>query len=452
MPERAWNSKKIFAANKSAYRAFFSRCPIVCSAPAVVFWGGDHSVLRGGLAVCQTIPLRVYVGLEPVQLRNSLDVSVPAYALEAFGRVYELSDKPVPYFHLAHHDFTHSKKSEELQQLIARRIPIEPVRIHVLSEFSPRMGACWTGAFSAALAGALMVMSGNLRPADIRKWKGKNFRNDPKFKECHLLGWHFSVIGNGGPSSGAQVFCGLAGSKYPICYFTERRLERGKPLINVLEEKDSDFFGSDNDTLKNISYHGFRLQDVAQIRREPHILNGVLTTGVLQETPAILRQDSLIKESLAQTKMDVSKLLKQMNDSLTFFPGFMSDFTEEAPNRHLVDIYHTSLSIASADIFSAVKEVFVRGGGSLSRLADAMLRAHGLLMGFGKSWPLATAVLAEGLHAAKTIGLSDQVGFKLTGVGGGGFLLFVGPKEKGFRDELLRKIGISRSAGVRKPI
>lgn len=58
------NSTSIAQHHPAIYREVLGSCQWVGSAPGVSMYAGEHSVLSGGLSICQQVPLRVYVGLE----------------------------------------------------------------------------------------------------------------------------------------------------------------------------------------------------------------------------------------------------------------------------------------------------------------------------------------------------------------------------------------------------
>jgi hypothetical protein len=73
-------------------------------------------------------------------------------------------------------------------------------------------------------------------------------------------------------------------------------------------------------------------------------------------------------------------------------------------------------------------------------LAKVMVGAHGILMRLGQGWPLGLEVLAQGLRAADEERCSDQVGLKMTGSGGGGFVFFVAPRGNSFLENFRSRL------------
>ena len=62
---RTMNSSAISKRLSEPYNDLLSGRRWLASSPGVFFWAGEHAVLRGGLATCQHVPLRVWVGITP---------------------------------------------------------------------------------------------------------------------------------------------------------------------------------------------------------------------------------------------------------------------------------------------------------------------------------------------------------------------------------------------------
>ncbi|MBI3495006.1 hypothetical protein HY065_00045, partial [Candidatus Berkelbacteria bacterium] len=99
------------------YQDFFNRCTRVASAPHSFFWFGELAGIWGGLTVVQTLPIRFYVGLQPID-QNRFEVVGDFYA---YNRAKD-------EFELTHFDSFVIKRLEKLQ--------LKGWRLRFLSEIS----------------------------------------------------------------------------------------------------------------------------------------------------------------------------------------------------------------------------------------------------------------------------------------------------------------------------
>jgi len=147
------------------------RCPVVVSAPGVFFWAGEHTVLDGAVAVVQQVPLRVFVGLEPLgPVRGTepcliLDTGKPLTSRGLSHHVYRRDHLAEPCDFSAPQRETNLRKVAEVANLLFKDLcrvkgastPIQRFRIRTASESRPGGGVNWSGAFSIALVTALLL-------------------------------------------------------------------------------------------------------------------------------------------------------------------------------------------------------------------------------------------------------------------------------------------------------
>jgi len=160
-------------------------CPIVVSAPGVFFWAGEHAVLDGAVAVIQQVPLRVYVGLEPLGPASTLEPSLlldPPTAgplRDVPHHVYRHASLAVPCdFSVRHREVNIRKVAEvanllfkDLCRLSTGAVPECRFRVRTASEMRPGGGVDWSGAFSVALVTAILLLTNRQFRKEIGDWQ-----------------------------------------------------------------------------------------------------------------------------------------------------------------------------------------------------------------------------------------------------------------------------------------
>jgi hypothetical protein len=386
----------------------------------------------------------VYVGLEPVTVKNEVTFG--------FHQIYGFDSRNTRYAFLVA-----SEETDEELELLGKRVSKRDAlsseisrmgavlglerrsyRIHVLSEFSPRMGGNWSGAFASALAGALLADNGRLDAETIASWSSMpawELDRLDSFRDCNRLAWHFETVLHGGKASGYGTFCAIVGSAEPMCYLTEPRSDVGDgPPIDVVRAKQSAHRWDSYPTwLEKIAYSGFRFRDVSPKLTQPEMVFGLLTTGVPRDTGSRIERAAGLAAPLEDARLAARQLLLEDRETiLRHLPrgrSALERLLEATDGSALLGQYYESLSVAGLETFHVVRGLFEGRAGSeaLVRLARVLTGAQGSLMQLGQNWALGEALISACSRVADQLGLWDRVGIKLTGGGGGGFLFFAGP-------------------------
>ncbi len=213
------NSKSLQAKFPEIYRDFFSKCPIVVSAPASFFWTGEFGALYGGLAIKQNLPFRIYVGLEPL--------TTPIFEI---GKILHFAPSRGRFEPWSLPDVKQNKLFDFLDNWLKNQNINKETgfRINILGEFLPGSGFSASHAFSSApsaLATAFYLYYNLLPYQKITHWSQIpicHLSLDKDFDQVFRTAWKIWSILHTGFSSGASCFASLAGSSYPILYFIEK--------------------------------------------------------------------------------------------------------------------------------------------------------------------------------------------------------------------------------------
>ncbi|MEN3011003.1 MAG: hypothetical protein ABDI20_08620, partial [Candidatus Bipolaricaulaceae bacterium] len=257
--------------NREFLERFYEENNVVVSAPQVFFLVGEHAVLRGAPALCVRIPFRVFVGLEKTRFPWNSS-SKPAIA---FGDEYlfDWNAKSEPRWRVPAPLEGVEKESKEsnrkrvldvLHRIVEREnLRENAFRINILSPLPPGRGANWSGAFSAALATALLVLNERISPKDIERWANlpaSEAINDPKFRLCNHLAWQIENELHRGRASGYGTCLSLLWTKYssPVLYFTQARSDNpayGCPPMTISTDEAPE-------KLQRIKYYACELPEL----------------------------------------------------------------------------------------------------------------------------------------------------------------------------------------------
>lgn len=238
---------------RDAVQQVFDNCPIVVSAPAVFFWAGEHVVLDGGLAVIQQIPLRVYVGIQPVQ---PVEPGSPARLLGFFEEAETGTGRPAPSHMFRERDEDGNyvsatcdfrgesraptiRKVQQVADLLLADLCSQTTdergrfkyRVWSRSEIPPGSGANWSGAFATALTVAMLLAVdrgfgeyARNNQADGRiHWGNKRLPElvaEPSgwFAKCNRWAWILESTFHEGAASGYGTLGSLAPTTLPVVY------------------------------------------------------------------------------------------------------------------------------------------------------------------------------------------------------------------------------------------
>lgn len=191
IPSNSASLQKHFPA---VYECFFSHCSKVVSSPHSFFWTGELSGFYGGLTITQKLPLRFYVGLQPIA-KNNFEIKKEFFAFSPFQQKF-------------HQVVFEDSVYEALESILQDKF--KGYRIHFLSEIAVGFSLGAIGAMAACFATLLE----------------KNFTAQVN------LARKISRATQKGYSSGATALTSLKDSAYPVI----SRLQNDKFWSKSLDE------------------------------------------------------------------------------------------------------------------------------------------------------------------------------------------------------------------------
>ena len=226
-----FNSHELKARHPDVYAALHEGADVVASAPGVFFWAGEHAVLSGALAICQQVPLRVYVGLERVSpspgttIRVDLDETAGAHRMydaktDSFRPLTWVTGNPGEENVAVRADGFRDDFHTVIERASAHLGLTGHYQLRSLHELRRGAGSNWSGAFASALTGALYGAAGRL--ASHRPWANQ-WWEDPLLQECHATAWEFERIFHGGFASGYGTMCSMARCEVPQVFALQWR-------------------------------------------------------------------------------------------------------------------------------------------------------------------------------------------------------------------------------------
>jgi len=203
---------------QETYDNLFSDCNVVVSAPTGFHYSGELTFRLGGPTLRQHLPLRVFVGLKTQSAKPET----------FFGKHYDfnrIDNKFVSYQPWSTTEY-YKQRQEDLLKIINNAFKKEKItdkfEISVLSEVPTGGGIGWAGAFSAALATALLSLNNkNDAVNSLQKWANIDLNDliqDNFFKNCFYLAWEFEKVFQGPQTSGCDPFSSLVPTSLPIIY------------------------------------------------------------------------------------------------------------------------------------------------------------------------------------------------------------------------------------------
>jgi len=403
------NSKSLQAKFPEVYREFFSKCPIVVSAPGNFFWSGEYGALFGGLAVKQNVPIRVYVGLEPLNL-----------PILEIGEVLQFVPSRTCFepwlFPIIKKNGLISLLDDWLKnQQISEKTGF---RINFLSEFPIGCGLSASGAASAGLATVIFLYYKLLSPQKIIHWSRApvcELPLDKDFDQIFRIAWKIASIFHGGISSGASCFTSLAFSSYPILYFVEK--------------------GSGSNQKR---YFAFRIDELEELDLKSisdwPIDFGLIYSGDVGSTEGAIKSLEDIRWNLTDIANEWRTIIKNKK-----IPKEQILFSEiiRKPKSEILEPYIKALATVSLEVLYGLSWVFESGASvpALRYLLGAINTNHKLSDPLGgSSWILDKLCY---LINQKVRDLGDDLGAgcKLTGANKKGDILFV-VNYHGLRDKI----------------
>ncbi|MCX6806705.1 MAG: hypothetical protein NT135_01110 [Candidatus Berkelbacteria bacterium] len=429
------NSRSLQNKFPEVYRQFFSKCPIVVSAPGNFFWSGEYAAMFGGLTIKQNVPLRSYIGLEAsntnkVESGQSI-AFIPSKAKFASWIVPPGAARKVRTI---------------LQKFLLENHQKTGFIYHILLEVPSGCGLASSGAFAAAVALAAYLHCGLIDMPKIKKWsetKLSELTKDSQFNKVFRLAWKIESTYHNQSSSGAAPFAAITGSALPIVYFTEKRTG---DLVSHPKARFPVNIADDYDLINEIDYRAYRLEELLELEglkadsinlrgfSEWPIDFGLIYSGDTGLTEASIKslgniEDSLL-ESFSGWKKYFSKI--KLKDAKPLFYEIIKQ-----PKELALDPYLKSISVISMEILSGLVSVFTRGSSKVD--LQHLFNSINCNQGFLKTLDVSSPLIDEICYSInkQVIELGDELGAgcKLTGAGKKGDILFA-VNYHGLRDQI----------------
>lgn len=433
------NSIELSVRHRETYRSFFQKSEWAASSPGVFFWAGEHAVLTGSLAICQQIPLRVYVGLERESRTGDFRISV-AQGESAHQMYDSRADTFAPFYWPSGHPGEEEPAIQSIHigsrflhvlNRIAQDLDLKGAyRFYSLHELRRGSAPNWSGAFSSAFVGAFFSAAGQLEQG--HKWS-EQWWNDPLLRRCNSWAWELERILHGGFGSGYGVWCSTAPCDVAQLYAIQWKnaTEKGRDPADIdNRERLADHLDAASRPLcehlpwvqppfdYGLIYTGKIKNTATSIRKVDQDARKSLSTGLNLAArnwptgtggPFALQQSPLFAWQQKQGTIQDSTILK----------------------RALTDALSVSV-LRVLDALSGIIGDEAAWGHSLQDLATAMDTVNGGISQLGLNWPEADLVRGAVLKALWND--RSSVAMKPTGGGGGGYILFVSPP-LGWADE-----------------
>lgn len=423
------NSKSLQAKFPEVYREFFSKCPIVVSAPGNFFWTGEYTHRFGGLSIKQHLPLRAYVGLEPhssssINLGDSFYFDLLDQHIKSRAFPSTIQNKLIEYLnHLYGHIETNKKAG---------------FKIHTVLEIPQHDGLAYSNAWSASLAVAVQLYLNSSSIGKVIGWRRiplSRLSDDKEFNKTFSAVRKIESLFWWGTTSGVSSFTAMASSDLPIIYFIEE--DQKNPI--------------DSESIYQRKYYAFRLDELGnkpsridEVTEWP-IDFGLIYSGVSVWTEGAIKSLQSLEWYLNDISKEWKKIFKTYNipnknillSKLINYPKFRK-----------TDPYINALSYISLEVLYGLLWAFSEGFNeeALNFLFRAINRNHKLLGSINTSSPVLDKICLLVDQEARKSGDSLGAGCKLNGAGKGGDILFI-TKRHGFDDKINDLI-----AGLRKEI
>lgn len=424
MQRISMNSKSLQAVFPEVYREIFARSLIVCSASRLFYWTGEYSESYGGPYLCHKLPLRTYIGLEPID-RNRIKTSY-----------YQVFSPAKQQFKATIFDQNLEKKltsylEDYLEKNKLRKKDDPGFIINIVAELPFESGLSSTAGITAALATAIHLYFKLITPAEINKWSSSSVKdllskNELKFKQVHNLAWKLEGIINNVSGSGGQSFASLLPSANPVLYFTE---ERSGDVANHPEGVMPHEIDGDNDLIDKIKFIGYRPEEIIRSKKFTGwpLDYGLIFSGDSRITENVVRSVYTKKANLEETEDFIKK---ELSISASTVKPFFLKFCEREKGFGLWQKYIEMSASISMEVIYRFKKLFDSGPSEeeMRLFFRALNHNQNLLRIFDISTPTINFITNYIREKIKSI--SDYptlVASKIVGAGRGGDILFVVP-------------------------
>ena len=427
-----YNSLELSIRHREIYQAFFQQSEWAASSPGVFFWAGEHAVLAGSLAICQQVPLRVYVGLERTSRIGDFRIDVAQG--ESAHQMYESRvDMFAPFSWPSGHPGEEepairsnhlSPRFLHILNRIAQDLSLKGAyRFCSLHELHRGSAPNWSGAFASAFVGVLFSASGQVERG--HKWK-ERWWEDPLLQRCNSWAWELERILHGGFGSGYGVWCSTAPCDVAQLYAVQWKSTSQKGCNPADIDKDDRLADHLEAASRPLCEHLPWVQ--------PPFDYGLINTGKVKNTATSIRKvDQDVRKSLTKgLDLAVQNWPAGSGGPFTLqqSPLFAWQQTK-GPIRDsaiLKGALIDALTVSGLRVLDALFGIIgdeAAWGHTLHDLAEAVDTVSAGIGQLGLNWPEADLVRAAVLRALWND--RNNVATKPTGGGGGGYVVFVSP-------------------------
>jgi mevalonate kinase len=398
------------------YEEIFSPSALVVSAPGSFFWTGEHAVGLGGCAITSKIPLRCYVGFEPIAEKGKVYISsycISAPSKEKFKDIETYTERDLTF---------ENRLINFLEQSIAQSTnqkDFPGIALHILSEIPIGCGLNSSGALASTIAFGIGLFYQKITTVKLHQWQKMpliKLIDDPQFRVFLQLSTEIEKIFHETNSPDITCLSPLLDSEGPLVF-----------LMSV-------------DSRKKIKYFPFRIEEIFQVKK-PFSLPldyGLIFSGHIRNTKDIITSINEIKKSFDH----FSDFFQQTFPILNILPSSPqpSLFPTLAKNQYSSPffdqinqggnqgwmLYSGPLLVLSFQTLAQFKELLEEGYSEtrLKKLISLInLYQDGLRL-LGVSNETLDFICADFKQQASAI-RGSQMGVKITGGGKGGDVLFV---------------------------
>lgn len=408
------------------YKEFFTKCPIVVSAPGSFWWTGEYATENGGLAIIQKIPLRTYVGIEPASPGICKFGTYTFYLPSKKKFVPALFEEPI---------------STKLLTLI-KELPQTQTKgliIHILIETSPGCGLNTSGALSSSLACAINLFFEKIPLTELTSWSTMETTakiNKEMFDNVFRLAWKFECVPHADAATGATVFAPFIWGSYPVVFWS----------IPLHWNFDKETWQTHYGFVAKAQYFGMRIDELFDFADQPFwpIDLALIYSGESRATALTVISARENIEELAQIHHDLLITDKKLKN-VDLLPNIYRLLKSSKSTTRLLDTFWDTLTnpiaLNSLEILFGFKEIFERGLSqeTLRSFFKHINRNQNLLSALGLSSPIVDSISQSFKNEIKNLGDDYGAATKITGGGIRGDILFTCAYH-GFRDQIDRVI------------
>lgn len=399
----ASNSKSLKKRLPAFYKDLFSACPIVVSAPGSFWWTGEYVVIEGSFSLSQKLPIRCFVGLEPI---NGNEIEI--------GSLLEFDPEENSFEEYVQDNSISSKMITLLKESHPKKM--QGFRVHIMSEVPLACGMNSSGALSSALAVAHQLFIGKLTPDKVASWKERKIHEliedkNSGFDEVFRKAWKFESVFHGDISSGSTAFTSLVNSAYPTVFFG--------PKISREDNIRGHYWQERYKYADTEPYSGARLNELFDLPDFPNwpIDFGLVFSGNTRNTASIVRNISDRKAEFKELEKNIKELVVKHPSSVA--KHLLPEVSLANDNKdNFFSIYFDEAKIVSLEILMDFNNLFLKGASRyvLETFFTSLKKNHELL-----KFLIPTSSSVE--HICRELSRYNA-GYKITGGGSKGDVLF----------------------------